>query len=98
MQRKSTEELTSFRLRINKLEAFMFETPSDELKNAYKSSFQIPDRFDLSPTNGKIEEQKHTVMSEFAFPELEMPNKLSSTAAFKTIESSVKKPLLSDSP
>ena len=95
---RSTNGLTRFRSLINKPEAFMFETPSDELKNAYKSSLQIPDRFDLSPANGKNEEQKFAILSDFAFPDLEVANKLSSTAAFKTVESSVKKPLISDSP
>ena len=95
---RSTNGLTSFRSLINKLEAFMFETPSDELKNTYKSSFRIPDRFDFSSTKGKNEEQKFTILSDLAFPDLEVANKLSSTAVFKTVESSVKKPLISDSP
>lgn len=94
--KKYARRANKFSITNKKLDAFMFDTPSDQ-KNNYKSSFQTHNNLQLSP-NTIMEENKFMILSDYAAPDREQCVKLSSTAAFKTIESSLKKPLFSESP
>lgn len=103
---KTRRRVNKFSITNHKLDAFMLDTPPGS-KHAYKASFQAKNEFELSPPSNLdldmvINQQSRndrreyqTVISDFVSPDVLVANngqKLSSTAAFKTLGSSINKP------